>query len=62
MDKRSWKQEKPQRGNATYKGRKIVNKGKEKWQTEKKEQQPLIKDRGRTNNKTKKQQDSDTYI
>ena len=28
MDKRSWKQEKPQRGNATYKGRKIVNKGK----------------------------------
>ena len=28
MDKRSLKQEKSQRGNATYKGRKIVNKGK----------------------------------
>ena len=28
MDETSWKQEKSQRGNATYKGRKIVNKGK----------------------------------
>ena len=26
MDKRSWKQEKPQRGKVTYKGKKIVKK------------------------------------
>ena len=34
----------------------------EKWQIEKKEQQHLIRDKGRTNNKIKNQPDSYIYI
>ena len=45
-----------------YKGKKIVNKDRKKWQIEEKEQQHLIRDKDRTNNKIKKQQDSDIYI
>ena len=45
--------------NTTYRGRKIVNINKKKWQIKKKEQWHLIRGKDRTNSKIRNKLDSD---